>query len=373
MPLYREAISSATVTLRRRDLARMIRAVRTLYRLSRLTSYRQKVLSRVPEAARFNPGHDAVMMGYDFHLTPQGPRLIEVNTNAGGILLAYLSHFPDAAVARSRLPERLVRKLLTSFAEEMRGFNFGEARMPRRLAILDEEPEKQYLYQEMVVFAELFERTGIRAIIADPGGLTADAGGVTAGGERVELIYNRHCDFYLERPEMAGIRAAYLAGHVCLTPNPFTYGLLADKRRLALWSDPETLASFGFDVREIELLGAIVPESRLLCDMDAEEVWRGRREWVFKPVSRFGSRGVLLGRKISRTRFDELPAGETLVQRHVPPSMTEIAGGEPMKTDLRLYVYRTHVLGVAARLYHGQVTNLRTAGGGFAPVKMVNG
>jgi len=113
-----------------------------------------------------------------------------------------------------------------------------------------------------------------------------------------------------------------------------------------------------------------VPESRLLCDMDAEEVWRGRKDWVFKPVSRFGSRGVLLGRKISRSRFDELPPGETLVQRHVPPSLTEVAGEEPMKTDLRLYVYRSQVLGVAARLYHGQVTNLRTAGGGFAPVKV---
>ncbi|WP_051360746.1 hypothetical protein [Desulfuromonas sp. TF] len=370
MPFYREAISSATVTLSRRDLTRMIRVVRTLYRLSRLEAYRQRILPQVPEAARFNPGHDAVMMGYDFHLTPQGPRLIEVNTNAGGVLLAYLSHFPDSAAARSRLPERLVEKVLTSFSEEMQGLSRGSVKMPETIAILDEEPEKQYLYQEMVAFVELFEKSGIRATIVDPGGLAADAGGVAAGGERIDLIYNRHCDFYLDGSEMSGIRAAYLAGNVCLTPNPFTYGLLADKRRLALWSDPEALASFGLDAGEIEVLAGIVPESRLLCDTDAEDIWRQRKDWVFKPVSRFGSRGVLLGRKISRTRFDELPPGETLVQRHVPPSMTDVEGDEPMKTDLRLYVYRTHVLGVAARLYHGQVTNLRTAGGGFAPVKV---
>jgi hypothetical protein len=42
-----------------------------------------------------------------------------------------------------------------------------------------------------------------------------------------------------------------------------------------------------------------------------------------------------------------------------------------MKTDLRLYVYRDQALGVTARLYHGQVTNLRTPGGGFARVKVV--
>jgi hypothetical protein len=42
-----------------------------------------------------------------------------------------------------------------------------------------------------------------------------------------------------------------------------------------------------------------------------------------------------------------------------------------MKTDLRLYAYRNRVLGVTARLYRGQVTNLRTPGGGFARVKVV--
>jgi hypothetical protein len=370
MPIYREAISNATVTLPRRDLVKMIRLVRTLYRLSRLEAYRRRVLNLVPDIARFNPGHDAVMMGYDFHLAPEGPRLIEVNTNAGGALLACLSHFPDAALTRAGLSDRLKGQFLASFAEEMRLFSGGEAKMPRHVAILDEEPENQYLYQEMVAFAELFEGAGVKATITDPSGLVAGAGGVVAGGEGVDLIYNRHCDFYLERPEMAGIRAAYRSGTVCLTPNPFTYGLLADKRRLALWSDPEALAAFGLDARQVELLSAVVPTSRLLAALDVEEIWRQRGEWVFKPVSRFGSRGVLLGRKISRARFDALPPAETLVQRLVPPSLTEAAEGEAMKTDLRLYVYRTRILGVAARLYQGQVTNLRTAGGGFAPVKI---
>lgn len=26
-------------------------------------------------------------MGYDFHVTPEGPKLIEINTNAGGAFL----------------------------------------------------------------------------------------------------------------------------------------------------------------------------------------------------------------------------------------------------------------------------------------------
>ncbi len=42
-----------------------------------------------------------------------------------------------------------------------------------------------------------------------------------------------------------------------------------------------------------------------------------------------------------------------------------------MKTDFRLYFYRDRILGLAARLYQGQVTNLRTPGGGFAPVLVI--
>lgn len=368
MPLYREAISPAVVPISRRDLAQMIRLVRILYLLSRNESYRQTVRPLVPEAAGFDPGHDAVMMGYDFHLAPEGPRLIEVNTNAGGALLAYLAHHADTAMAREALPRRLRDAFLATFSEELA--RFGSSAPPRHIAIIDDQPQDQYLYREMIAFAEMFKAAGIRATIADPTDLAAGPEGVVAGGEPVDLIYNRHCDFYLESSAMAGIRAAYLAGTVCLTPNPFAYGLLGDKRRLELWSDPEALETLGLGTRDRDLLTATVPESRLLSGFDRETLWRERKSWVFKPVARFGSRGVLLGRKISRARYDELPPEETLVQRFVPPSVTEISDGEPMKTDLRLYVYRSRVLGVAARLYQGQVTNLRTAGGGFAPVRV---
>jgi len=39
--------------------------------------------------------------------------------------------------------------------------------------------------------------------------------------------------------------------------------------------------------------------------------------------------------------------------------------------DVRLYTYDGKVLLTAARLYQGQATNLRTPGGGFAPVFVV--
>ena len=64
-----------------------------------LDSSSAPAIARVPVAAR------GVFMGYDFHLTASGPKLIEINTNAGGGLLnAYLlaAHGEGAAGATIR-------------------------------------------------------------------------------------------------------------------------------------------------------------------------------------------------------------------------------------------------------------------------------
>lgn len=365
------AVSRVPVMLPRTDLQAMTRMVRALYRLARMPGYRALVEPELPAVAQFDPGYDSVMMGYDFHLTPDGPRLIEVNTNAGGGMLALWAQQSLEKVADGELPGRLQQRLQRSFAEELRGQGGQAQGWPRLSVILDQTPAEQFLYPEMQAFARLFEAWGGSAAVADPDQLQAGAEGVFLQGRRVELIYNRHCDFYLESPQLAGVRAAYLAGTVCLTPNPRSYGLLGDKRRMILWSDPAVLQQLGLPPRQRELLLQGVPESRLLAALDRQEIWRQRDDWVFKPVDRFGSRGVFLGRKISKTRFDELPAETTLVQRQAPPSLTPIPGGGEMKTDFRLFVYRNRILGVAARIYQGQVTNLRTPGGGFAPIRLV--
>ena len=46
----------------------------------------------------------------------------------------------------------------------------------------------------------------------------------------------------------------------------------------------------------------------------------------------------------------------------------QITAGVALKADVRNYVYAGDVQLLAARLYQGQTTNMRTAGGGFAPV-----
>lgn len=367
------------VVLGRKDLIAMIRLARLLRRLSKTPCYLEALDSTAPMAARFDPGNESVMMGYDFHLTPQGPRLIEVNTNAGGSLMAYRALQPCFPPG-PRFPAEIYdandhrqRRLLNSFAEEFSLCNHSNGlRQPKRIAILDEAPKQQFLYPEMRAFATLFEQWGSETIIVDPKELEMTPHGIFHQNQRIDLIYNRHCDFYLESKALDNLSLAWRNQQVCLTPNPRIYWLLADKRRMIQWSDPIFLHTMGLDTPAKELIGALVPKTLLFTTLEKTLLWTQRNQWVFKPFSGFGSRGVLLGSKISRARFNELDPEATLVQQYIPPSKTLLNPTEPaMKTDFRLFFYRDLPLGVAARVYQGQVTNFQIAGNGFRPVKIM--
>lgn len=66
--------------------------------------------------------------------------------------------------------------------------------------------------------------------------------------------------------------------------------------------------------------------------------------------------------------WGEILASSYVAQELVLPSARRIDTQTSMKVDVRNYVYDGRVQLLAARLYQGQTTNMRTAGGGFAPV-----
>ncbi len=363
-------ISRLTAHLPRQDLYQMLRLVRLLFRLSQSETYRHKVFPEIPEIARFDPGHAALMMGYDFHLTANGPRLIEVNTNAGGGYIAWLSEQLAGKASPLYLSKRFQQRLLQSYLQEWHDFSGGDQPL-KRVVVVDEDVEQQPLLPEMVGCCDWLSQHGIDAHVASIEELQVRSGGVYLRGEKIDLIYNRHCDFYLETTLMSELKGAYLAGQVCLSPNPFAYGLLADKRRMVLWSDPAALEGLELSIPEKQLLLEVVPPSFLLSGQDRDDIWSRRKKLIFKPVTRFASRGVLMGKGITKKRFADLDPETTLVQDVVAPSVETSEDGQKFKMDLRLFVYRNHLIGVGARLYQGQVTNLRTEGGGFAPVRIV--
>jgi len=358
-----------------RDLVKMTGVVRMIEAASRLPAYREAALSWAPDIARFDPGPRGVLMGYDFHLGEAGPKLIEVNTNAGGAFLnALLANAQRACCPEVERAFRL--PLLGDFDAALIGMFKAEwARQRRetalrRIAIVDDNPEGQYLYPEFVLARETFRRQGIDTVIAGPAALHYDKGRLWVEGAPIDLVYNRLVDFSFDRLEHAALKAAYLDSAVVVTPNPRNHALLADKRNLTVLSDRARLESLGLDAR-LAAEAARIPRTLRVSSDNTAELWEKRKSYFFKPAAGHGAKAVYRGDKLTRGVWRQIVAGDYVAQQFAPPGerMVEIdASREPLKSDIRLYTYDGTVLLAAARLYQGQTTNFRTPGGGFAPV-----
>jgi hypothetical protein len=262
----------------------------------------------------------------------------------------------------------LSQRFFDMFVAEWRAA--GRAGAPQAVAIVDEDPPAQYLYPEFLLFARLFEAHGVRAHIVAPAALVYRDGSLRVGETPVDLVYNRLTDFALEDPRHAAVRNAYVDNATVITPHPRAHALYADKRNLALLGDAAKLRSFGAGNETIDLLTRAIPQTEIVQAADAERLWTQRKQLFFKPYAGFGSRGAYRGDKLTRRVFDEIIAGGYVAQALVPPTgrIAAAEGESPLKSDVRNYAYGGEVQLVAARLWRGQTTNFRSAGGGFAPV-----
>jgi len=368
--------SSSPVFVARAHLDVMQRVVAAIEAVVASEPFRHRALSFAPAVARRDPGPRGVFLGYDFHLGKSGPQLIEINTNAGGALLnAALVRAQSACCGEveSLLSPAQVDNIEQRFVDMFR----SEWRRQRgdtpleHIAIVDDDPQQQYLYPEFLLFRELFARAGLRARVLDARDLEHSGGTLCAGGERIDLVYNRLTDFYLQEGAHTALCSAYAAGDVVVTPNPHVYALYADKRHLTVLSDPQTLRGWGIAAEVVETLSASVPETLNLDDEKRERLWKERKGFFFKPIDGYGSKAAYRGDKLTRGVWERMAARPYVAQRLVPPSQRtiQIDGTDvPLKLDLRNYVYDGRIQLVAGRLYQGQTTNFRTAGGGFAGV-----
>lgn len=373
--------SGSPVIVQRAQLDQMLALVTAVERAVAVPTVAEFLLARAPDAetAAVDPGARGVFFGYDFHLGPSGPRLIEVNTNAGG---AYLNAIlgtaqqgccdeAEAFFASAWPPNRasLEAAFLDMFRSEWR--LAGKTHALRNVAIVDENPAEQYLHPELLLFAALFERQGLEARILDPGELHYDGERLRAGDLAIDLVYNRLTDFCLRDSPNAALRRAYVDGAVVVTPHPRAHALFADKRNLALFSDSAALGALGVDSGTIATLTEMVPPTYEIDPSDADDWWAKRKRYFFKPIDGFGSKAAYRGDKLTKRTWASILERPYVAQEIVAPSRQTIqfdGREQPLKLDLRCYVYDGQVMLTAARLYDGQTTNFRTPGGGFAPV-----
>ena len=254
--------SNAPVFLSESDTGGMIRIVHAIEAATRLPAYRKAVLSWAPEIARRDFGPHGVFMGYDFHLAAAGPKLIEVNTNAGGAFLnALLAKAQRACCAEIEVamgkvkPDDFEAAVLHMFQHEWELQH--RTGVPKRIAIVDDRPMEQYLYPEFLLAQRFFQKHGINAIIADARQLRYAHGRLLTEGQQVDLVYNRLVDFSFDNPEHHALRTAYLDDAVVITPNPRVHALCADKRNLVLLSDQAALCSWGLSPQMLADLAGV--------------------------------------------------------------------------------------------------------------------
>lgn len=343
------------------------RIVRAFFAL-RSNSARDRELSdRDPRV--IDPGNTSVLMSYDFHVDANSNlRLIEINTNASASLVTDLLY--DVHNLKNPFCEKFEDEILACFKRE------AELALPGSevnfAVIADENPLEQRLFVEFVMYQELFTRIGWETAIADTKEFSF-TDELQLGGKKVDLVYNRHTDFYFESEENRALRAAMLARAACLTPHPHEYRLLADKERLLELSRPGALERAPLNDEDREAIRRTLIRTVDVKDFaSADELWKERKNWFFKTKQSFGGKAAYRGASLARGVFERIVSGQYLAQEYVPAPLIRPSGSEQeFKYDLRFFVYNDRIQIACARLYQGQLTNSQTPGGGIAAIEWV--
>ncbi|MDQ6979325.1 MAG: hypothetical protein Q9M09_03995, partial [Mariprofundaceae bacterium] len=336
------------VSIPRHHFDTMLAFTSLMFQLKKSPAYQQWIAAHVPPSAMLGSDHDAILIGFDFHLTEDGPKLIEINNNAGGLFTG-----STGWLAQPSLDGSLLSRLQQMFPDHW-----------KTIAIVDEAIETQFMLPEMQAYAELLRQQGRTVFLASPQAITATDDGLYIDDQRLDGIYNRHTDFYLQQDAMADIRRALEANQVELNPFPRSYALLGDKDRMADWWQAGSLDPF-LSEEDCALIHAMVPEVTRLQDVGDDVAWQQRKHWVFKPPSSHAGKGVVIGKNMSRTRFNSLGRDTTLMQRFIPASEISTAEGDSFRFDLRLYMHGAQLIALAGRLWRGQLTNFRQEGSGW--------
>ena len=307
----------------------------------------QNLVSQYSELNLRKPQNYSACMSYDFHINPQGqPELIEINTNASflalGLELYSFLGFPNPA---GNFGET---ELVDMFENELKLCGAGES----SIAIIDENPETQRLYAEFLIYRQLFKSRGIKSEIFNFDEIE--------NFKKFSLIYNRYTDFYLQEQKSSKIRGLFNAGLLNLSPNPFEYFLLADKQRLIDWN-----------IQTAVLKPASLLKIYDMATENKDTIWSIRKNLFFKPKNSFGGKQAYKGASISRKVFEEVTATNFVAQQLSTPAQVTFDYENTsleLKYDLRCFAYKDQLQLVVARLYQGQMTNLKTPGGGFACV-----
>lgn len=332
----------------------------------------ERIFHHLDFQTRINPhlnpqANGGVFMSYDFHLSEEQPKLIEVNVNAGGIFIAHQLALYAKCCCSDKHPTNLAdfeQKIIAMFKNEYALKGRGGAL--KTMVIIDENPESQFLYPDFQLCKALLKKNGIQTFILDPSKLRVKGNKVFYQEYEIDLIYNRLTDFYFERAEHTHLKKIYDENLAVITPSPQDHSVFAQKSSLALMND-ESFISTLINRKDYEKLKNFLLSTYTLQETDNETLWEKRKKLFFKPLGGFGSKGAYHGKGITKKTWETIKNAPYIAQEFAPAGKRSLEN-QDFKYDLRVYTYQGDILLITARLYQGQTTNFRTEGGGFSAV-----
>lgn len=321
-----------------------------------------------------NDNLKGIFMGYDFHLQNNNenknitPKLIEINTNAGGAFLNLCLLNAIYKNDKNNVADKLANEFVAMFKNEFAIFSNNQKNL-QTIAIVDENPSEQFLYPEFEICQKILAKNNIQTIISSPENLSIQNNNLYYNNSiKIDFVYNRLTDFYLRsNAKNNALLTAYQNDFAAISPNPKIYDLYANKNNLINLSNADFLDNLNIDNQSKNILLKHIPKILKVKNNDTEYLWKQRKNLFFKTAEGYGSKAVYRGDKLTKKVFAEIIESDAyLAQEIIPPSEHLLKNiNAVMKADFRCYCYNGKIQLVVARLYQGQTTNFRTENGGF--------
>lgn len=217
-----------------------------------------------------------------------------------------------------RSTDAALRALLSAYRE------WGGRERPR-LAIVDflDVPTRQDFH----LMAQSFERYGVACPLVDPRDLRFENGGLEGPTGPINLVYRRVLvrDLVERAEECSALLQAYRSGAVCVV-NSLRTPLLHSKGLFALlhseWMKAKLSKAERSVVSDHLPYTAMVAtrDKRLSCPEAIDSARNSPSEWLIKPVSQSGGRGVVFGRDVPNEDW------EALLDRPEPAVLQRVVG-----------------------------------------------
>jgi uncharacterized circularly permuted ATP-grasp superfamily protein len=344
---------------------------------------------------RLDPGEpDVVLSRLDAFLTPEGPRFIEVNSDApAGFgygdrmaeVVAQLRIFREFAehtpVSYQPSGPRLVEAVVHAWVDH------GGSGFPS-IAIADWADVKTRADQE--ILREAFEARGFESFLADPRDSAVLGGELFMGGRRVDIVYRRAvlAELVEREPDVRVFLEAY-RDSAAFFVNSLRCHLSEDKAFLALLTD-EAFADL-LSEEERHFVTGVVPWSRKVEERHTQKggavvdlvpfILAKRESLVLKPSHGYGGRSVFVGDETEPAAWEAAVLGALgsawIVQERVtiPEEPFPVFDGgvlrfEALKVNASPFYVAGAEVGAVTRASRSSVINV-SAGGGSVPTFVV--